>query len=535
MAADLLIFGTEATAAATMALLAIFLLRTPVRALFGARAAYGLWLLVPVVLAAVALPRPAAPATEPAPIVAAASTPTGATTDAVVPAIPAAAPFQLERPDFMPNPKDFATPLMLLWLLGALGYAALLVHGQHRFLSRLGALRAEQRPDGPVFHASRPDVGPALVGAWAPRVVLPADFAERFSADEQAMVVAHERVHLSGGDAQINLAVAAMRALLWFHPLAHVAARLIRADQELACDETVIARHPAARRLYAEAMLKTQFASAAPAPLGCHWPAGGKPELRRRILRLKRTPGRGRRLAGAAAAGLLVVGGGATAWAMQPPPERETAPASTPEASASTRRLLEAIEAGRNTEAVALLDAGADVNGWTLDGGSPLILAVANGQLELARALLDRGADPDLTVPGEGSALIKAADNGDLAMARLLLQRRADPDVAVRGDGNPLIAAAMGGHVEMIDLLLASGATVDAVVPADETALITAVRFGHLPAVRRLVEHGADVNLAVMAPRTSPLPPELRSPLGMARRAGRTDIVDYLRVHGARA
>lgn len=532
MAADLLIFGLEATAAATAALLAVFLLRAPVRALFGARAAYGLWLLVPAVLAAVALPRPAAPAMEPAPVVAAVlAAPTAA---AAVPALETPAPLRLERPDFMPNPKDYAAPLLLLWLLGTVGYAALLVHGQRRFLNGLGVLRAEQRPDGPVFHAARPDVGPALVGAWAPRVVLPADFAQRFSADEQALVVAHERVHLSGGDAQINLAVAAIRALLWFHPLAHLAARLIRADQELACDETVIARHPDARRLYAETMLKTQLASAAPAPLGCHWLAGGKPELRRRILRLKRTPGRARRLAGAAAAGLLAVGGGATAWAMQPAAEVESA-APTSETSDSTRRLLEAIEAGRNTEAVALLDAGADVNGWTLDGGSPLLLAVGNGQLELARALLDRGADPDLAVPGEGSALIKAADNGDLAMARLLLERHAGPDVAVHGDGNPLIAAAMGGHVEMIDLLLASGATVDAVVPADETALITAVRFGHLPAVQRLVERGADVNLAVMAPRVSPLPPELRSPLGMARRAGRTDIVDYLRARGARA
>lgn len=128
-----------------------------------------------------------------------------------------------------------------------------------------------------------------------------------------------------------------------------------------------------------------------------------------------------------------------------------------------------------------------------------------------------------------------AADNGDLAMARLLLERNASPDVAVMGDGNPLIAAAGGGHLALVDLLLASGATVDAVVRNDETALITAARFGHLPVVRRLVERGADVNLAVLAPRAPPYPDEMRSPLGMARRAGRADIADYLRAHGATA
>jgi len=532
MAADLLILGVEIVAAVTVALVAVFILRPPVRAVFGARAAYCLWLLIPVVVAAVALPR-----VESAPPVAAA--PVAAAAAEAVPVAPTAidakpaSPFDIERPDFMPNPAEYATPLLMLWALGALAFAGALILGQRRFLRAMGPLRAEHRADGPVYHAARRDIGPALVGAFSPRVVLPGDFAERFTPEEQAVVVAHERVHLTAGDAQINLAVATARALLWFHPLVHLAARMIRADQELACDETVVARLPGLRRLYAEAMLKTQFA-AAPAPLGCHWLAGDKRELRRRISRLKLTPSRGRRIGGAALAAVLIVSGGATAWALQP----ATSPDSQGAASritASTRDLMRAIAAGDHPRAAALIDAGADVNGWSPGEGSPLILAIRGGQVEMARLLLDRGANPDLAVPGEGAPLIMAAGNGDLTMARLLLERNAGPDIAVVGDGNPLIAAAGGGHLAMVDLLLASGATVDAVVRNDETALITAARFGHLPVVRRLVEQGADVNLTVLAPRAPPYPDEMRSPLGMARRAGRADIVDYLRAHGARA
>lgn len=532
MAAELFVLGVELVIAVTIGLVAVLLLRPAIRGLCGARAAYALWLLVPAVVVAIALPRAAAPLASAAGPTAAIATP--ATPAVVAPVLAQASQvFEIERPVFMPNLADFAAPLLLLWLVGAVAFATLLVAGQVRFLNTLGALRREQRGPGAVYYAARGDIGPALVGALVPRIILPRDFGERFSREEQDLVIAHERVHLTSGDAQINLAIALARVLLWFHPLVHVCARIIRTDQELACDETVIARRPTLRRTYAEAMLKAQFATE-PAPVGCHWRTGDERELRRRIQRLKSMPSRTRRTVGAGVAAIVTLGGGAAAWALQPPVPVASSQAVTA-TSVATRDLMRAIQAGDNSQALALIDAGADINGWTLDEGSPLILAVREGQIALARRLLDRGANPNLAVPGEGAALILAADAGDLAMVELLLNNRASPDIAVEGDGNPLIAAAANGHVQIVDRLLAAGASVDAVVPRDETALITAARFGHLPVVRTLVDHGADVNLAVLAPRAPPLAPELRSPLGMARRAGRTDMVDYLRANGARA
>src|SRR3546814_10618324 len=74
--------------------------------------------------------------------------------------------------------------------------------------------------------------------------------------------------------------MAALRCVYWFNPLLWIAADRFRRDQELACDATVVARHPHARRAYGEAMVKTQL-SAMPAPLACHW-FGGHP-LKERI------------------------------------------------------------------------------------------------------------------------------------------------------------------------------------------------------------------------------------------------------------
>jgi beta-lactamase regulating signal transducer with metallopeptidase domain len=528
MAADLLTSGVALTLALTLGLLGVMLLRRPVRALFGARAAYGLWLLVPAMVVAVALPgptlttHPIEPTAPVAATAAAAPAPLAAVRSAVIEMTP-------NRPAFIANPKDFALPLALIWTFGALACAGVLAWRQTRFLSQLGPLRPETRSEGRVYHAAHPGVGPALVGALMPRVILPGDFSDRFSLEEQAVVVAHERIHLTGGDAQINLAAAAIQALFWFHPLVHLGARLMRIDQELACDETVVARFPGARRLYAEAMLKVQLA-AAPLPLGCHWPAGGVSALRHRIGRLSLRPSGLRRLTGLGLATCLALGGGLAAWAADPSPE---ASQDVERASASTRDLMEAIENGRNDRAAEMIRAGTNVNGGVLGEGFPLLLAVREGQLGLARLLLDHGANPDFAVSGDGSALIAAADNGDLAMVELLLAARANVDIAVQGDGSPLIAAAAGGHLPVVERLLVAGATVDKIVPSDETALITAARMGHTPVVERLVEAGADVNLAVQAPRYS-LPPERRSPLGMARRAGRADMVDYLIARGAR-
>ncbi|MET0336911.1 MAG: M56 family metallopeptidase [Caulobacter sp.] len=537
MAADFLAFGLEQAASVSLALVIVLLLRGVVRQVFSARSAYALWLIVPAMMLAVAAPRlddtgsiaqSPSIATQVAQA-SAASTPL--MTPTVVSDIAQWTP-AISAADLLAGLTQNAAALLALWAAGAAAFAVLMILGQGRFIRALGTLRREDDLEGAIFHAKAPAMGPALVGALRPRIVVPADFRERFSHDEQALILAHERIHLRGGDAQINLAAAAFQAAFWFNPLAHIGARLLRVDQELACDEVIAARFPNCRRLYAQAMLKTQLCDAA-APLGCHWLAGRKVELRRRIERLNQTPNAARSAAGLALAGTAVLVGAATAWAAQPA-QRTSQPRGDQVETVADRALIQAVENGQVGEAARLIAAGASADATSRRGASALLLAVESGELSLTRRLLDGGANPNLAVTGDGTALIIAAKAGDVAIAQLLLQRGADPNLASIGDGNPLINAAGSGHVEMVDLLLKSGAQINASVLHDETALITASRRGRLDAVRRLVEAGADVNKVVMAPRAG-LPAEARSALSMARRSGRTDIVDYLRAHGARA
>lgn len=490
MASELIAFLIEANLAVAAAVLLVLALRRPVRAAFGARSAYALWLVVPLSVLALLIPArtitlPSAPAEA---IAAATRAPAMAETfpDGSVKA--PTPPARLRR-------LPVGEILLGLWLVVALGGVVVQAERQRRFVRSLGRLSVDR--DG-LLRSERPGVGPAVIGALAPRVVLPADFADRFTAEEQALIVAHEKNHLAAGDAQINAAVTALRCLFWFNPLIHLGAAFLRVDQEIACDAAVLTRHPKTRRAYGEAMLKTQLAAAAP-PLGCHWPASANKQLKERFVMLARHhSSRGRHLAGGAAVAALGLAFGVAAWAAQPARVVQQTPEQAQRAAA--RHL-----------------------------GRPLFDAVRAHDLKTVRELIALGANVNHVAPGDGSPLIEAVREGQTEIVQALLAAGANPSLAVRGDGDPLIQAALAGRLDMVRALVERGADVEAFVPGDETPLINAARSGDLAVVRYLVEHGADVNRAVEAN-----PGEMRSPLGMARKGGHGAVVDYLKSRGAR-
>ena len=285
----------EATLAGSVAIVLVLLVRQRLRARFGAGIAYAGWLLVPAALLAVSLP-------------------------AATIAAPAAAVLQLgyvgptTAADQTRTALDPATVAMLLWLSGVMLALAGFAFQQHRFRHALGILRP--RVDG-VQQASATRGLPAAFGLLRPRIVVPADFDLRFSPEQQMLMQAHERSHIRGGDLHANAAAVALRCQFWFNPLVHVASRQFRHDQELACDQRVIARHPKSRRAYGEAMLKAQLAVQS-LPLGCHWGYGHP--LKERIAMLNQpVPTRTRWVVGSAAVATLTLAVACAAWAAQPP------------------------------------------------------------------------------------------------------------------------------------------------------------------------------------------------------------------------
>lgn len=242
--------GLQANLAAAAAILFVTAVRLPVRRLYGAEAAYHLWVIPP------------------------AAGLIGAVLFFVnLTAGSAQAPFA---------PPATVKLALAVWMAGVVAMAAVFALAQRRFHAELRAGRA----------------GPAVVGFISPRIVMPADDAG-YSPEELELIRAHERTHVARKDPRAVAYMAAAQCLCWFNPLVHVAARLLRLDQELACDAAVMLSRPKARGLYAGTLLKTQLA-ATPLPLGCYWPARGRHPLEVRVALLAQTkipgaggPGRG--------------------------------------------------------------------------------------------------------------------------------------------------------------------------------------------------------------------------------------------------
>lgn len=276
MTTDVLATVLRMNLAGAAAVLAVLALRIPARRAFGPELAYRLWAAPPLAVLGALLPaRPGE-------------------LDHAVAALP-------------PAVQQVSQPLLAAWVAGVAVVVIGLAWAQARFLAAVRVGRG----------------GPAVVGVISPRIVMPADDGS-YTAAERELIRAHEREHLARRDPRAGALAAALQTICWFNPFAHLAAHVMRLDQELACDAAVLRRRPHDRALYARTLLKTQLAAQA-LPFGCYWPARGPHPLEVRVGLLK-APVRYEGLAGH----LLIAGGlaivAAAAWTAQPPAPRHLTP-----------------------------------------------------------------------------------------------------------------------------------------------------------------------------------------------------------------
>lgn len=274
MATELFSMLVDTTLALSAGIVFVMLLRWPLRRLFGATLAYQAWLLIPIVTATVFLPqlevqhRPA-----------------------VVAMLHVSAKMSVSP---VQAPIDWIPVGLTIWLLGAALFALWFRRAHAAFVRRLGVLV----PEAGLFYSESPAAGPALLGLFRPRIIVPADFSDRYTAQEQAMIVEHESIHARRRDMFANLFQAFLQCVFWFNPLVHLAAVFFRTDQELACDAAVLRKHPGAVRTYAQALLKSHsFSTAVPATVACSWRLNHP--IKERLMSLQQTqPGLARRFAG---------------------------------------------------------------------------------------------------------------------------------------------------------------------------------------------------------------------------------------------
>ncbi|MEM6747312.1 MAG: M56 family metallopeptidase [Pseudomonadota bacterium] len=280
---DLLWHGLATTFWVSVLTIVVLAVRKPVAERLGARAAVLLWMIPLARLVMPTLPRtvpaetlPPAPATPeaataglPGPLLEAraADVATAPVVAAEAPALPMEAALPVSELAassasvdvapllMMPTSEHMASFVLALWGAGAMLSGLLCWLQVRRWRA---TIVAEAQPTPPALKAlieraarrANVDRGfqvivsaaadtPQLLGLKRPIVALPADFMDRFSADEQEMALMHEFVHLKRGDLVIMLATEIAAALQWFNPLTHKVRRAVRDDQEAACDETV--------------------------------------------------------------------------------------------------------------------------------------------------------------------------------------------------------------------------------------------------------------------------------------------------------
>ncbi|MGH8054430.1 MAG: TonB family protein [Stenotrophomonas sp.] len=387
--------------ASSAAMVLVMLLRRSVRQWLGASAAYLLWLAVPVTALAVMLPAPRVVVTA---------------MDAVGMA-PRIGAVLVEPLQSLPM-----WPLLAagIWACGALLTAIGLTRQQRRFVRGLG--RVERRADG--FWQAQAVAGlPAVVQLWRPRIVLPSGFEQRYTPEEQQLVVLHEQVHVQRGDIVVNALLALMQCMHWFNPLLPFALRRCREDQELSCDERVVARMGGARRSYGNAMLKTGLALS-PLPVGCHWQ--NQHPLKERIAMLKRpVPGKKQWLMMGLLSVAMSSGLGYAAWAAQPA-TLQAAPvgalhAITLEVDADGERQQFQIREHLGQPFAFTLQSGKGVT-WNAEF---MLEAADAGQLRLSGELKADGvvaSRPILLIATEKSAQVKVSNAGGHSVLDVMLQ-----------------------------------------------------------------------------------------------------------------
>ncbi len=144
--------------------------------------------------------------------------------------------------------------------------------------------------------------------------------------------------------------------------------------------------------------------------------------------------------------------------------------------------------------AVALLNAGADVNARDLHGN----MLQAAGTVEMVDFLVENGADVNAMGYESGNAVILASYKAQTEKLERLIAHGADVNQPAVNDGRTALHVAAGwgykgtSSLTVIRVLLKNGADINARDKAQQTPLHWAVQEGNKDTVEFLLQNGAD-------------------------------------------
>ncbi len=163
--------------------------------------------------------------------------------------------------------------------------------------------------------------------------------------------------------------------------------------------------------------------------------------------------------------------------------------------------LLHAVREGHVETALALLEAGADMNQVSeSDHTSPIVMATINGHFDLALLLLERGADPTLASDAGTTPLYSALNTHWAPKARYPQQQAYQQQQAIYLEVmEKLLEAGADPNARLTKHLWYMGYTFDQMEnTSGATAFWRAAYATDVEAMRLLVAHGADPKMATL-------------------------------------
>lgn len=152
-----------------------------------------------------------------------------------------------------------------LWAIGSLGLVGWWLMAGRRLRSVTEGASASGNTDGRIVIT--PDVGPAVVGVFRPRILVPRWLAEG-DPERLSLVLGHEREHVSAGDPALLSASFLVRVVFPWNPVLWWMARRLREAVEVDCDRRVLRCRPHALRRYADTLLAVSVRDVGPGAAG---------------------------------------------------------------------------------------------------------------------------------------------------------------------------------------------------------------------------------------------------------------------------
>ena len=178
-----------------------------------------------------------------------------------------------------------------------------------------------------------------------------------------------------------------------------------------------------------------------------------------------------------------------------------------------------------NLQEISKLIKKIDINSRDNSGNTPLMYAIATGNLETVKYLVEQGAYVTAVNSSYETPLHISSFYEYLDISKYLIEHGANIN-AKRNDGNSALSIlANKGNSEMVKFLVEQGADVNIKNNDGITPLFWFCHNGNLEMIKYLVEQGADVNCKDYK--------EGVTPLYIACSNGNLDIVKYLISKGA--